>query len=294
MTSFLVRRLNSLATAAGLALLAACQTPGGSGAPDFGDARPHYKVGAPYQVKGRWYHPKEEPGYEAVGIASWYGDAFHGKRTANGEIFDKTRLSAAHPTLPMPTLVEVRNLENGRTITVRVNDRGPFVSDRVIDLSHAAATALGFDKQGLARVHVRYLGRADLFALAAPGKDAGKLVRVASAPPPRPRPKGDAPSPAPGAAPPPDRVTSFIEAALAAPAAAEFWISIADYTDLNALEADRVALAPGEGSRVVSAAAGGRYELQVGPHADFFAAEARLAALREAGYPSARVVAGSR
>ncbi len=120
-----------------------------------------YKLGKPYVVNGRQYRPRFDPVYEAVGIASWYGKAFHGRRTANGEIFDRNRLTAAHPTLPLPSLVEVTNLETGRRLVVRVNDRGPFVRGRLIDLSEAAARELGFRDKGLARVRVRFLRLAD-------------------------------------------------------------------------------------------------------------------------------------
>ena len=94
-----------------------------------------YKVGDPYQVGGRWYNPREQPDYDRVGIASWYGSDFHGRHTANGEVFDMNALTAAHPTLPLPSYAYVTNLSNNRTILVRVNDRGPYVGDRVIDLS---------------------------------------------------------------------------------------------------------------------------------------------------------------
>jgi rare lipoprotein A len=116
----------------------------------------NFKVGQPYQVKGKWYYPKENKNYAAVGTASWYGSEFHNRRTANGEIFDRHALTAAHPTLPMPSIVRVTNLNNGRTIQVRVNDRGPFKSSRVIDLSEAAAEELGFRDQGTARVKIQY------------------------------------------------------------------------------------------------------------------------------------------
>jgi len=117
-----------------------------------------HKTGKPYQVAGRWYTPLQSEGrYDQTGIASWYGKKFHGLRTANGEIYDMHALSAAHKTLPLPTLMRVTNLENGRSITVRVNDRGPFVKDRLIDLSYAAATALGYAKQGTAHVRVQSL-----------------------------------------------------------------------------------------------------------------------------------------
>ena len=121
-----------------------------------------YKVGAPYQIAGRWYHPKVEPGYDKVGVGSWYGDDFHGRKTANGEIYDMRALTAAHPTLPMPSLVWVTNEANGRSILVRVNDRGPYAHDRIIDLSKAAARALGYESKGLSRLRVRYAGPAPL------------------------------------------------------------------------------------------------------------------------------------
>lgn len=118
------------------------------------------RVGPPYEANGRWYAPAAEPGYEVTGQASWYGPTFHGRPTATGEVFDQEAISAAHPTLPIPSLVQVTNLENGREIIVRVNDRGPFVGDRVIDLSRRAAEVLGFEQAGQARVHLRYLGPA--------------------------------------------------------------------------------------------------------------------------------------
>jgi rare lipoprotein A len=121
----------------------------------------HYKVGRPYQIAGRWYYPEFDPRYDRSGIASWYGDAFDGLATANGEVFDKDSLSAAHPTLPLPSIVRVTNLDNGRSLDVRVNDRGPFVENRLIDLSQAAARRLGFESAGLAPVRVTFLGLAD-------------------------------------------------------------------------------------------------------------------------------------
>jgi len=152
--------------------LAACATPqprlatrlpgptASAKPPPVAGARP--KVGKPYQVGGIWYVPKEDPNYDVRGVASWYGDQFHKRPTANGEIFNMYAVSAAHTTLPLPSIVEVTNLENGRKLKVRVNDRGPFVGNRVIDLSHEAARQLGFDRKGLAKVRVRYVGPAPL------------------------------------------------------------------------------------------------------------------------------------
>lgn len=125
-------------------------------------ARGIYKIGKPYQIAGQWYVPREDPTYDRTGVASWYGADFHGKPTANGETFDMASLSAAHPTLPMPSLVEVTNLANGKTVIVRVNNRGPYTRGRLIDVSKAAAVALGFDHLGTAQVRVRYVGRARL------------------------------------------------------------------------------------------------------------------------------------
>lgn len=121
-----------------------------------------YKLGAPYKVAGRWYVPREEPGYDATGVASWYGTDFHGRRTANGEIYDMDALTAAHPTLPLPSYAYVTNLDNGRTVMVRINDRGPYARDRIIDLSRQTARVLGVESRGLAHVRVRYAGRAPL------------------------------------------------------------------------------------------------------------------------------------
>lgn len=121
-----------------------------------------YKVGNPYVVAGVTYVPMEDPGYDKVGMASWYGPDFHGKQTANGELFDMSALTAAHPTLPMPSYAWVTNLRNGRTILVRINDRGPYKPGRIVDVSRASARMLGFEGQGVAEVRVRYAGRAPL------------------------------------------------------------------------------------------------------------------------------------
>ncbi len=116
-----------------------------------------YKVGRPYQIANVWYYPRAEYDYDETGIASWYGPGFHGQETANGEIYDQNAMTAAHRTLPMPSLVKVTNLENGRSIRVRINDRGPFAHGRIIDLSKRAAELLGFMRQGIAKVRVQVL-----------------------------------------------------------------------------------------------------------------------------------------
>jgi rare lipoprotein A len=133
-----------------------------------------YKVGTPYQISGVWYYPKEDPFYDETGIASWYGEDFHAKSTANGERYDMDALTAAHRTLPMPTIVRVTNLENGRSIRLRVNDRGPYARGRIIDVSRRAADLLGFQGRGTARVRVTFEGRGEVGA--APPQDDEEIV----------------------------------------------------------------------------------------------------------------------
>ena len=117
----------------------------------------HYKVGNPYKINGIKYVPKLVSEYDEIGIASWYGPKFNLKKTANGEIFDQEKISAAHKTLPLPSIVKVTNLENNNTIFLRVNDRGPFVNDRIIDFSKKAAIKFGFYEKGIAQVRVQLI-----------------------------------------------------------------------------------------------------------------------------------------
>ncbi len=117
----------------------------------------HYKVGSPYTIKGKRYYPAVDYNYNRTGVASWYGPNFHGKQTANGEIFYQNELTAAHKTLPLPSIVRVTNLENGKSLIVRVNDRGPYAHSRIIDMSKRSAELLGFRKQGVAKVRVTVL-----------------------------------------------------------------------------------------------------------------------------------------
>ena len=152
-----------------------------------------YRVGSPYSIGGRTYVPAEDPHYRAEGLASWYGEDFHGRQTANGEIYDMNSVSAAHATLPMPTYVRVTNLTNNRSVIVRVNDRGPYHPDRIIDVSVKSAVLLGFYSSGVAPVRVEYVGKAPLegsddtmlIATLRQGEPAPapSLVRVASAKP---------------------------------------------------------------------------------------------------------------
>src|SRR3974390_1824095 len=164
---------------------------------EFGEPVPKgggtYRVGKPYTVAGRVYVPEEDVNYREEGLASWYGDDFHGRLTANGEIFDMGSLTAAHPTLPMPCYARVTNLSNGKSLIVRVNDRGPYHGNRLVDVSNKAAELLEFKGNGVARVRVEYVGRAplegsddrQLMATLRTGVPAPSpsLVRVASARP---------------------------------------------------------------------------------------------------------------
>jgi rare lipoprotein A len=150
----------------------------------------YYKVGNPYQIKSVWYYPQDDPDYTETGIASWYGPGFHGKQTANGEIFDENDITAAHRTLPMPSVVRVTNLGNGRSIVVRVNDRGPFAHGRIIDLSRRAAQLLGFERNGTARVRVDLLPSESEQARAVARGDTPQFTQVAQNTLPEAAPSG--------------------------------------------------------------------------------------------------------
>lgn len=128
------------------------------------DLYAHQRVGKTYSIFGKSYTPRHQPDYDVTGTASWYGDKFHGKPTATGELYDMNDLTAAHKTLPLNSMVYVTNVKTGKGLMVRVNDRGPFVGDRIIDLSRASAKALGFFNSGLVTVRVQYAGPADPLA----------------------------------------------------------------------------------------------------------------------------------
>jgi rare lipoprotein A len=133
----------------------------------------HFKVGTPYTIMGRRYYPRESYAHTETGMASWYGPNFHGKQTANGEIFDKYELTAAHRTLQMPSIIRVTNVSNGRSVILRVNDRGPFAHDRILDVSERAATLLGFKDDGVTRVKIQVLPQESkqVASLAKAGRD---------------------------------------------------------------------------------------------------------------------------
>nr|WP_246484204.1 septal ring lytic transglycosylase RlpA family protein [Marivibrio halodurans] len=186
-------------------------TPTAPADPDAAGNGTSYKIGKAYQIKNIWYYPREDEEYVEEGIASWYGPNFHGKPTANGAIFDQWKVSAAHRTLPMPSIVRVTNLENGRSLKVKVNDRGPFSQNRIIDLSRKAAQLLGFEQKGTALVRVELLAE-ESRKLAAFMQGRGPRPTIAALGQPGAAAASTAPStnagreevPAPEAAPAPD------------------------------------------------------------------------------------------
>ncbi|WP_425983637.1 septal ring lytic transglycosylase RlpA family protein [Brevundimonas sp. TWP1-2-1b1] len=265
-------------------LMAACSTAGGA---SLGGTRDEARLPVvkdpapivsgtmrPYQVRGRWYTPKEQPDYEEVGMASWYGDAFNGRPTSTGERFDMHALTAAHKTLPLPGLVEVTNLDNGRRLVVRINDRGPFVDSRIIDLSREAANELGMLSQGVGRVRVRYLGRA-------PQQGGGTLLRASA-----PAPRASAPVSAPVSRP------VSVAAAPAAPAVDEvsiYWVQAGTFSDHG--EARRIA--DSLSGWVRADLNGGRFNVVVGPWDSANAAEAARQSVVARGYAGALLISGN-
>jgi rare lipoprotein A len=273
-----------------------------------------YRVGKPYQVAGVWYYPREQPGYDETGIASWYGSQFHGRVTANGEVFDRNGITAAHPTLPLPSNVRVTNLDNGRSVVVRVNDRGPFKNGRIIDLSEHAADLLGFRGIGTARVRVTYLGRANLngpglapsseqtpveVATAVPAApttevSAEPLAPVAGAPTappaqtaelPAPQAQPVVPTPTPAAA-----VTGQVTE-VPVPAKTSIYVQAGAFTienNAHRVEARLHAL----GAKVSSIVRDGKtiVRVRIGPLQDVSAADAALSAVIAAGQNEARIV----
>ena len=272
----LLRRASrALAVVAVTALLAACASagasPGGAAGPTRGGPRPAEAAPvvtdpAPivsgtmrrYQVRGRWYQPEEQPNYEEVGLASWYGDQFNGRPTSTGERFDMHALTAAHKTLPLPGLVEVTNLANGRRVVLRVNDRGPFVDSRIIDLSRGAAEALDLLSRGVGEVRVRYLGRA-------PRLGGGTVLQTAEAAPP----------------PPP---------LAAAPVTAEqrYWLEVVAYREepLAQAAAGRI----GRSARVQAASDQSMFRVLMGPWNDPNAAERARQAVVADGFADALLI----
>jgi rare lipoprotein A len=242
-----------------------------------------YQLGEAYQVAGRWFTPREQPGYDKVGIASWYGPQFHRRQTSNGEWFDMNYLTAAHATLPLPSYAKVTNLQNGREVIVRINDRGPFVGDRIIDLSRKAATVLAFKEQGRAQVRVQYLGPAplndrgsELMALneRLQGGGADSIMTAALAVPEKRvnyTPKLEA--------------TSSVDPG-------SYFVQVGSFRDPDNAERARAELAD-SGPVVVTAVSGATgqlYRVRIGPLSDASQANRALQDAVNAGHSDARVV----
>jgi len=218
----------------------------------------------PYQIRGRWYRPAEDAGYNQVGLASWYGDQFNGRPTATGERFDMHAMTAAHKTLPLPSMVEVTNMANGRTAVLRVNDRGPFVDDRIIDLSRGAAEDLGLLSRGVGEVRVRYLGPAPRLG--------GERLQQASTTPARPAPR------------------PVEQASLSEPS--RFWVQAGAFADPLAARLSAESL--GGGASVAPADVEGRrlYRVMVGPWTDANAAEQARLSVVARGVRDALLISG--
>ncbi len=233
------------------------------------------KVGRPYTVNGVRYVPRVDNGYDETGLASWYGADFHGKRTANGEVYDMNALTAAHKTLPMPSRVRVTNLENGRSLELTVNDRGPFVAGRIIDVSRRAAEALGFRRQGVAEVRVQVLG--------------APVTQMVTATP--------LPAPSPAPAEPVERSLSLISSAVAAEP--ESVVNARLYVQGGAFASQDNAVKLGERlspfgpTRITAVENSGRilYRVRLGPIYNREAAGRLLAQVIAAGHGEARIVA---
>lgn len=234
-------------------LLAACGTSSRSYPVTAGPSGAA-KIGKPYQISGVWYYPKDDPAYQEEGMASWYGPGFHGRSTANGERYDMNALTAAHRTLPMPSFVRVTNLANGRSLVLRVNDRGPFAKGRIIDVSRRAAQLLDFERAGVTRVRV--------VRVTPDGAPMGQ-PRTAVAEAPRP----------------------------STPATNGVFVQLIALRDLDRALALLSTLEPRQEASVEEVVLNGQrfYRVRFGPYPDMGQAETRLADARRAGYPEARI-----
>jgi rare lipoprotein A len=267
-----------------LLMLGACAGPAQHRAP-AGVARPagSVKIGQPYVVLGKTYYPADDRAYDVTGVASWYGPTFHGLSTANGETYDQDGLTAAHKTLPMPSFVEVSNLDNGRTLTVRINDRGPFVDGRIIDLSRKSAQLLGVDRPGTAHVRVRrvFPDGAVVAILAPPVRPAIAVMA------PAPQPEITI-SPLPPSAPPPPDVP-ITTVAIPGASIGTVYVQVAALSDQGRAAWLSGFLAP-IGPVVTERLASGLTRVRIGPYIDATSATPILARVQAAGYTDARLV----
>lgn len=253
------------------------------------EAGGEYKIGQPYRVNGIRYTPAEDPFYDETGIASWYGHPFHGQRTANGEIYDMNALTVAHKTLPMPSYVRVTNLENGRSLILKVNDRGPFVHGRIVDVSHRAAQLLGFSEKGIARTRVQ----------AVPGLGE-TVVAAREAPAMAPAVAVDALEPPPGAAGAPGRADplAFLAAVLPPEVTlvnvpdTDLYVQAGAFADYESANTLRLELGPLGNVAVTSVVVDGRqfYRVRIGPLDTVPRADVTLAMVMARGYSEARIV----
>lgn len=265
-----------------------------------------YKIGKPYRIKGTWYYPAEDFNYVETGIASWYGPKFHGRLTANGETFDMNALSAAHRTLPMPSVVRVINLKNGRSLMLRVNDRGPFARGRIIDLSRRAAQLLGFRKQGTAPVRVEIIAdesqRLKLLAMRGTppsqqqiaATEAANRRAVQSQPLSSPKAPSKAPSIKVASTDarwpeiPPEKQT----VRQSSPKQTKLFVQVGAYVDFVNASRARTRLSKHGAAWLAKAKIGRRefYRVRIGPMLDLDAADAMLNRLISAGFHQARII----
>lgn len=277
---------------------------GESAAKSVGD----YKVGKPYKIYNTWYYPAEDYRYSETGVASWYGPNFHGKRTANGEVFNMNELTAAHRTLPMPSVVRVTNLENGRSIKLRVNDRGPFARGRIIDVTRRAAQLLGFARQGTARVRVQVVPddskRLKYLAMHGelpPAPTEPEPVKVAK----NETPASDTPSRLPAAAPAAEKIVAAgmiapvrrgpakgPSAKKAAAAHTDLFVQAGAFADQANAQKVKAALSRIGLTQIMETQAGGQrlYRVRLGPIGTVKSADSALDRVIGAGYPNARIV----
>lgn len=271
---------------------------------------PIYKIGNPYQIDGVWYYPAVDYTYDETGIASWYGEDFHTKVTANGDVYDMNALTAAHRTLPMPSFVEVTNLENGRTIQVKVNDRGPFARGRIIDLSRRSAQLLGFERQGTAKVRVRILAeqsrkiarqmgaRDDTGLVAVNGVRGAPRMAVASAeipgapPPPMPSPPKGGPALASNTTTPIIVTPQTEGVRVVAVKPSNIYIQAGAFTEYTNANRARAVLASLGRANISQTTVGQQpmFRVRLGPIKSVEEADRLLERVSGSGYPEARVV----
>ncbi len=313
-----------LLRACSLLLILACASACGhrhSGGPSAGGAsRGAYKVGSPYTIDGVTYSPREEFQHVETGVASWYGPGFHGKSTANGERYDQRDRTAAHRTLQLPSIVRVTNIDNGLSTVVRINDRGPYARNRVIDLSQAAAQELDMVRSGTARVRIDQLAaesqivkevaqggggpaeQRDALAQSAAGRRGvpatGPVVMAAATAPPQQVQAGwSAPPPAPVQAAPSSggapTIATIAGGAVASPAAAGYFVQTGSFSTADNAERQRGVMRTYGMAEISQGSAGGRdvYRVRLGPYTTSDAAGIVADRLKRSGYGDARVVA---